>query len=53
MGKGDHIGGFNLGSTIVLIFEAPKEFEFTTQPNQKVKIGQTIGCCSSVHETPV
>ena len=47
MGKGDHIGGFNLGSTIVLIFEAPKEFTFTAQPGQKVQFGQTIGCMSS------
>ena len=37
------VGEFNLGSTIVLIFEAPKEFEFTVEPGQTVQVGQNIG----------
>ena len=43
MKKGDYVGAFNLGSTIVLIFEAPEEFSFTVQTNQKIKFGQSIG----------
>ncbi|KAI8052510.1 phosphatidylserine decarboxylase-domain-containing protein [Syncephalis plumigaleata] len=40
---GEEIGGFRLGSTIVLLFEAPESFEFTLTQNQKVLVGQSIG----------
>jgi len=43
VGKGQEIGKFNLGSTIVLVFEASPEFEFTVQPGEAVKYGQCIG----------
>lgn len=42
VGKGDHFGEFNLGSTVVLIFEAPKEFEFSVKPGQKVQVGKSL-----------
>ncbi|KAK9248386.1 phosphatidylserine decarboxylase-domain-containing protein [Lipomyces tetrasporus] len=41
--KGQQMGGFNLGSTVVLIFEAPKQFEFNVKAGQHVKVGQTLG----------
>lgn len=41
--KGDRIGGFSLGSSIVLIFEAPKNFQFSVKPGQKIYYGQPLG----------
>ena len=43
LNKGDHIGVFNLGSSIVLIFEAPDEFKFTVSAGDKVTFGQSLG----------
>ena len=40
---GEEIGGFRLGSTVVLLFEAPESFEFTLTQNEKVCMGQSIG----------
>ena len=41
--KGDKMGGFNMGSTIVLIFEAPNNFKFSTETGHKIKYGEGIG----------
>ncbi|RCK60943.1 Phosphatidylserine decarboxylase proenzyme 1, mitochondrial [Candida viswanathii] len=41
--KGQDIGGFKLGSTVVLIFEAPDNFKFDLEIGQKVKVGQSLG----------
>ncbi|KZO99774.1 phosphatidylserine decarboxylase [Calocera viscosa TUFC12733] len=41
--KGDEIGGFALGSTIVLVFEAPAGWRWMAQPGEKVKMGQALG----------
>uniref|UniRef100_A0A4W2DWE5 Phosphatidylserine decarboxylase proenzyme, mitochondrial n=1 Tax=Bos indicus x Bos taurus TaxID=30522 RepID=A0A4W2DWE5_BOBOX len=43
MRKGEHLGEFNLGSTIVLIFEAPKDFNFRLQAGQKIRFGEALG----------
>ncbi|KAH8388202.1 hypothetical protein KR093_000299 [Drosophila rubida] len=41
--KGDLIGQFNMGSTIVLLFEAPKNFQFDIEAGQKISVGQSLG----------
>ncbi|KAL8589455.1 hypothetical protein ACOMHN_061666 [Nucella lapillus] len=43
--KGAMFGEFNLGSTLVLIFEAPKGFQFKIRTGQKIKCGEPIGTC--------
>ncbi|KAF8907729.1 phosphatidylserine decarboxylase 1 [Gymnopilus junonius] len=40
---GEEMGGFCLGSTVVLVFEAPKDFAFTVQEGEKVRVGQRLG----------
>ena len=44
MNKGEYFGEFNLGSTIVLIFEAPENFNFNLKSSgEVVKMGRAIG----------
>lgn len=43
LGKGELVGQFNMGSTIVLLFEAPQNFEFNLEPGQKISVVQSIG----------
>ncbi|XP_051530013.1 phosphatidylserine decarboxylase proenzyme, mitochondrial isoform X2 [Myxocyprinus asiaticus] len=43
MRKGEHLGEFNLGSTIVLLFEAPQDFTFSLQAGQKIRFGEPLG----------
>ena len=46
MGRGEMIGGFNFGSTVVLMFEAPKSFEFNLRGRTAVLdvISQHLSC---------
>eukprot|EP01104_Vermistella_antarctica_P017096 TRINITY_DN59_c0_g1_i7.p1 TRINITY_DN59_c0_g1~~TRINITY_DN59_c0_g1_i7.p1 ORF type:complete len:487 (+),score=94.00 TRINITY_DN59_c0_g1_i7:90-1463(+) len=41
--KGDDMGFFHFGSTVVLVFEAPENFQFKVGAGDKVAVGQTIG----------
>ncbi|EMD41480.1 hypothetical protein CERSUDRAFT_110048 [Gelatoporia subvermispora B] len=41
--KAQEMGGFCLGSTVVLVFEAPKNFQFDITAGQKVKVGEKLG----------
>ena len=40
---GQKVGEFKLGSTIVLVFEAAKDFAFIVAPGASVKFGEPIG----------
>ncbi len=41
--KGDKVGCFSMGSSVVLIFEAPRNFQFVVEPGQQVLYGQPLG----------
>ena len=43
LGKGQKLGTFKMGSTIVLVFEAPNDFEFCVTPGDSVLYGQPLG----------
>ncbi|RMD41064.1 hypothetical protein DV735_g4065, partial [Chaetothyriales sp. CBS 134920] len=40
--RGQEIGGFQLGSSVVLVFEAPASWTWTVERGQSVKVGQRI-----------
>lgn len=41
--KGQKLGTFQMGSSIVLIFQAPRGFQFSVQPGDRVYYGQQLG----------
>jgi phosphatidylserine decarboxylase len=41
--KGQEVGMFRLGSTVVMIFEAPESFQWNIKENQTIKYGDVIG----------
>lgn len=43
LGKGEEVGGFKLGSTVVLVFEAPANFKFDLEVGQRIKMGESLG----------
>ncbi len=45
--KGERLGGFKLGSTVVLVFRAPSNFQFSVSPGQTVQYGQSLGTIST------
>ncbi|KAI8099839.1 phosphatidylserine decarboxylase-domain-containing protein [Halteromyces radiatus] len=40
---GEEMGGFYLGSTVVLVFEAPLSFKFNVTAGQSIKMGEALG----------
>lgn len=47
LAAGENVGGFRLGSTVVLVFDAPKEYEFVVAPGDEVRFGRLLGMCRS------
>lgn len=41
--RGGEIGEFKLGSTVVLLFQAPSSFQWAVGPNDRVVVGQLLG----------
>lgn len=40
---GEHLGGFRMGSTVVIVFESSADFEWRVAPGDEVRVGQPLG----------
>lgn len=40
--KGEEMGMFQMGSTIVMLFECPKDTKVCKEPGDKVKLGDNL-----------
>lgn len=40
--KGELVGGFKLGSTVVLVFDCDADYQWKVKPNEKVRVGQAL-----------
>lgn len=49
--KGERIGEFRLGSTVVLIFEVPQTFQWDVSIGEKVRMGQPLGRVMNKHSS--
>jgi phosphatidylserine decarboxylase len=41
--KGEEVAFFWLGSTVVLVFEVPQDYQFSVKPGDTVRLGQSLG----------
>jgi len=40
--KGEEMGMFEMGSTIVMLFECPKSTQISKAPGEKIKLGESL-----------
>lgn len=43
LAKGSELGHFEMGSSVVLVFEAPEDFEWKAQAGDRIKVGESLG----------
>lgn len=53
LNKGGEVGMFRLGSTVVMIFEGPKDLEWTVEQGQKVRYGDVVAKVKSKGEEKI
>ncbi|XP_049850974.1 phosphatidylserine decarboxylase proenzyme, mitochondrial-like [Schistocerca gregaria] len=51
--KGELASFFNMGSTVVLVFEAPDSWKWNINANDRIKLGQAIGSLDDSNASPL